>query len=208
MLKIGTDSQYLTIDKDDSKSSNAFGIIVSLRELYTNKALLVIGSPGLPNVTNEFQVGEAVLFETPNEGLIEIRYVTKVSSYSIKVLLTRVSPKLGFTAGYQDDGGQNSPFSSDERNQIKIGMETVLQSIKERADLSPEQFELISRKLDDLVAASSRLGRKDWIMYAMGNLTNVVTTAALSSEATRIILTTLNDSLGWIFQNGIRFLGS
>lgn len=205
---MGISSQYLSIDKDDSKTSDAFGVIVSLRTLYPDRALLVIGSPGLPNVTKELWIGDAILYDTPSEGLIEIRYMTKGGSYNVKVLLTRVSPKLGFTVGYEDDGGQNSPFSNDERNQIKSGIETVLKSVKERADISPEQFELLSRKLDDVIDASSRLGRKDWIMFAMGTLTNVVSGAAFSNEATRAILSALNASLDWIFQNSLRLLGS
>ena len=77
-----------------------------------------------------------------------------------------------------------------------------------RTNLAPEQLELLSRKLDEVAAASGRLGRKDWIMFAVGNLTNVVLSAALPPEDAKALFVSMNEALGWVFENALRLLGA
>src|SRR5262249_27811361 len=55
-------------------------LILSVRSGGYDQALVVIGRAGLPNVVRALKLGDAVLFETPDAGLLEVRLVG--TSYS------------------------------------------------------------------------------------------------------------------------------
>jgi hypothetical protein len=198
-------SQSFDIRTKTSKSAPNFGVIISVRDVGYESATLVIGAPGMPNAVKTFDLGDALLFETPSVGLVEIR-LTSLKPPEVQVLVTKVSPRMGITAGLEPDGGQNAPFSTDERARIRTDLASVLQAVSRRPDISPEQLELLSRKLDEVAAASERLGRKDWIMFAAGTLTNVAIGAAFEPEVTKTVFTAMNGAFGWVFQNALRLL--
>jgi hypothetical protein len=54
-------------------------------------------------------------------------------------------------------------------------------------------------------AASSRLGRVDWVNQLMGAAINVMITAALSQEARSTLLSLVGQAFHWIVE-GIKFL--
>jgi hypothetical protein len=51
------------------------GLIVTAAEIdyKEGKVRLVVGRPGFPNVTRTLEAGGAILFETPDDGVIEVR---------------------------------------------------------------------------------------------------------------------------------------
>lgn len=200
-------AQSFTVHSRSSEHAGDSGVVVSVRYCSQDSALIVVGSPGSPNVIRELELGDAVLYDSPSHGLVEVR-ATRLSATSIEILVSKVSPRLGFMGGLDIDGGQNSPFAKDEIAQIKLGLNKVGDSIAKRKDLSDEQLDLLHRKLQEVADAASRLGRKDWIMFATGTITNTVTSAAFPPEAARAIFVAMNDGLAWIFENALRLLGA
>ncbi len=199
--------QTISINYGVSKHARELGVFISVRECSNFSAVLVVGSPGSPNVIREFQLGDALLYETPSHGLIEVR-ASRFGGASVDVFLTQISPKLGFTAALEFDGGQNTGFAVDEIEQLRLGLSKIAEIVAERSDVSTEQVELLRRKLEDVASAATRLGRKDWIMFATGTVTNVVVGAAFPTEAIRATFVAMNGTLGWVFQNALRLLGT
>ncbi len=200
-------SQSLTVDLKSSKIAHNHGVVVSFREWAAGNPRLVIGAPGQPNAVRLMQLGDAVLYETPTHGLVEVR-LTDVRPSDVVLLITRVSPRLGFTAALDESDIQNAPFSTDELAKIETDIASIKNSMSERTDIEPDKLELLYRKLDEVAAASQRMGRKDWAMFVAGTLTNVIVGAAFAPEAARALLIATNSALGWIFQNALRLLSA
>jgi len=45
-------------------------------------------------------------------------------------------------------------------------------------------------------------------MFVVGNLTNVVLSAALRPDAAKAFFVSINDALGWVLENALRLLGT
>lgn len=198
-------SQSLSVDHKSSTIAHNHGVVVAFREWEAGNPRLVIGAPGQPNAVRLMQLGDAVLYETPTHGLVEVR-LTNIRSSDVTVLITRVSPRLGFTAALDEANIQNAPFSTDELARIQKDIASVKDLMSKRTDIEPDKLELLSLKLDEIAAASQRMGRKDWAMFVTGTLTNVIVGAAFAPEAAKALLIATNSALGWIFQNAIRLL--
>jgi len=175
------------------------------RKLKPDTVELVIGAPGLPNLKKDLQLGDAVLYQLPNYGVVEIRVVDMEAP--IKVLITEVSPRRGLSAAYAAET-TNAGFATDESRRIEQDLAKVASEMASRADITPAQIAMLEAKLREISEASTRLGRKDWIMFVAGTLTNVVVGAAFAPEAARALFTSLNSNLAWVFQNALRLAGS
>lgn len=173
-------------------------LILSAREGDRNVVSLVVGRPGLPNVAKMLNLGDAILFETPDDGLLEVRVL--LANYSrAELLITQVAPRPGIAGGLIDTDPSNLPFTPDELARIRKSLESVRLQIGQRSDVSPEQLDLISRKLSEIQAASERLGRKDWILLTAGALTNLIVAAAFTPAVAKALLGATTTALQWLF---------
>jgi len=197
--------ETVTIPEGFSSSVDFSSLILSVRETYSNSRIVVVGYPGLKNVVKRMELGEAMLYETPNDGILEVRVVS-MSGANTGFLVSQVSPRLGIVGGFVDEDFNNSPFSSNEITQIASSVMNIKKELTQRDDIEAEQLELISRKLDEIHDASNRLGRKDWINYVAGSLTSLCIAAAFSPEVTKVIFVTVNSAFAWFFDNAITLL--
>ena len=193
------------VETGKSKTVAVGGLVISVKRSDYEFTELVIGRPGLPNLPKVLGLGDAVLYETPTDGLVEVRAMEQ-SQFGPTLLITLVSPRLGFSAGLEPNDHENVPFSSDEVAKIREGVAKIGDTMSSRQDVTSEQLELLSRKLDEIATAAQRLGRKDWVMFVAGNLTNVCVAAAFSPHAAKALLSNANTVLGWVFHNALRLL--
>ncbi len=180
------------------------GLIISFRGISASAAELVIGRTGVRNFQVELSLGDAVLYETP-DGIFEIRLLYH-STAQVELLVTRISPRAGIAAGYIDQNPENIPFSRTEIEQITASLDDIGATMANRSDIKPEQLKYLEEKLDEMLEASERLGRKDWVNYAIGTLTSIVVTAAFDPAAAKALLQTAGAALGWIFGGGFKLL--
>lgn len=197
--------EELEVEGRSSAQANLGSLVLSARNTKSDFVELVVGRPGLPNVQKELEVGDSVLFETPDTGVLEVR-VLRTTAARATVLVSQVSPRQGILGGLVDDDPDNSPFTSQEIERVKESLEQIKLEMSQRHDLLPEQLDLISRKLDDMQAASERLGRKDWMHLAIGTLTSIVTTMALDQDLARGLFQTAQEALSWLFQSSLKLL--
>ena len=172
---------------------------------------LTVGRIGFPSVQRGLALGGSVLYETPDDGLVEVRltgYDRLRSEYVTDgtLLISQVSPRGGITAGFTKEDVTNTPFEPQEILRLKQNLQEVRDAAAQREDLRPEQFDLLSRKLDYMAQAAERLGRKDWLNLAIGTLTSFVVGAAINSDAARYLFQTAGDALSWLFGAALKLL--
>ena len=200
-----------TLTVEQYRSGLVKGLVISVRSVTrADDCHLVVGRPGQPNVTQKgMTAGDAVLYETP-EGLFEIRVLAlNYGTSSAQFLVTQVSPRGGILAGVIDDRQVgNEAFTPAELGKIAVSFTQINVSLSARDDLTQEQLALISRKLDEMRQAAERLGRKDWVNYAMGTLTSLFITAAFAPEQTRAILVAFKSAFSWLLPGSLLLLGA
>ncbi|MEW8355838.1 MAG: hypothetical protein AB2665_18705 [Candidatus Thiodiazotropha sp.] len=197
--------QTVKLSEKTSSTIDSSGIIVSARTTYGSHCDIVIGYPGLPNVVKQMHVGDAVLYETPAEGVIEVRALS-MNSVSVELLISYVSPRLGISAGFIDEDPNNSPFTSNELRQIEDSIEKAKLELAHNKEIEEKELEIISRKLDEIQSASNRLGRKDWINYVAGSMTSLAISAAFSPDTTKAVFISINKAFSWLFDNALVLL--
>lgn len=197
--------QEVTIEPRKSRVVELGNLILSVLACDYDAAVVVIGSPGLPNIQRRVELGDAILLETPSDGMLEVRAMN-LSKYGVELLVSRVSPRLGFRAEISTSEAENPHLQPDEIEKVRQATLLIHDSLAARKDVSPEQLDALKRSLDELADASTRIGRKDWIMFAAGTLTNVCVGAAFAPEATKALFQLANQHLGWLFQNALRLL--
>jgi hypothetical protein len=202
---IANNQETFFVKQSKSIISEIGGLVLSNKGSDGETADMVIGSPGLPNLDKILYLGDAILFETLAEGLLEVRMLS-LDYKQVEVLVTRISPRLGLTAGLAAESESNAGFSKDELNEIKLRAEDIVVGLSSRSDVTNEQLNLLRRTIEEVVNASNRLGRKDWIMLVAGTFTNMVVGAAFAPEATKALFQLAQKSFGWVFQNALRLL--
>lgn len=181
-------------------------LILSVRLTSSSFCDVVIGYPGLPNVVQRMENGDAVLFQTTEDGVLEVRAIA-LNAVQAEFLVSQVSPRPGLIAGFVDEDPNNSAFSEAELARIAESISSLKTDLSQSVGASPEQLSLISRKLDEIQAASSRLGRKDWVNYVAGTITTMCVTAAFAPDVTKSLFKSLNAAFAWLFTNAAMLLG-
>lgn len=197
--------ESLIVTERSSTLGQLGGLVLSARSTNSIMVELVVGRPGMPNVEQELRVGDAILFETPDTGVLEVRVLATMPSQA-KLLVSQVSPRPGITGGFVDEDTNNSPFMPSELAQVRDSLESIKFAMGQRPDVAPEQLALISRKLDEIQAASERLGRKDWINSVIGILTNLTVAAAFNSDIRTALFRAAGKALSWLLNDGLRLL--
>lgn len=200
--------EYVKAHVGISFTSTLGSLIISVQNSSLSGVDFVIGRTGFPNVTRtEAKLGECVLFETPDDGIIEVRLYHLQYRDKPVFRVTKISPAPGITGGLLDEDIENRPFSQPEAAHVRRSIQSVKDTLLTRQDIvRPEQMEFINRKLDDLAAATDRMGRKDWINFAVGVLSNVIVGAALSPEAAKFLFQMTGSALSWLWGSTIHLL--
>ena len=175
----------------------------------------MVGRVGVPSVERTLKVGGAIFFETLDEGLFEVRVLQIIEPLvrsplykppSAVVRISHLNPGRGAIAGLGADDIANTPFEPHEVSRIRASLKGVQEDVAQRPDISPEQQDYVNRKLDEVIDAATRVGRKDWINLAIGTLTNVVVNSGLSSVVARFIFQATGDALAWLVGQTLRLL--
>ena len=113
---------------------------------------------------------------------------------------------MGLLAGAATTDPNNAPFSEMELKRVGESLASLKIAVKKGNYLAAEQFDLLTRKLDEIQAAATRMGRKDWITYVAGSLTSLCIAAAFAPDVTRKLFLATNEAFTWMFSTGILLL--
>ena len=93
----------------------------------------------------------------------------------------------------------NILFTADEQKQIAVRLQELAKSARDTYSLSQEQMRAIDAKIDYLVKASHRLGRKDWLAIFIATVVNYILTAALPPESVHGLFLTSLRAIGLLY---------
>jgi hypothetical protein len=89
--------------------------------------------------------------------------------------------------GVNFDVIENTPFTPDEQRDIATRLWVFAETMGRTHSLSGEQMRILNEKINYLVNAADRLGRKDWYNAFIGVAIGYTFAAALPPESTRSI---------------------
>jgi hypothetical protein len=84
-----------------------------------------------------------------------------------------------------DEVTDNTPFTADEQNEIAARLQELAEDARRTYSLSAEQMRALEAKVDYLITATRRLGRKDWLNVCAGTILGYILNASLPPEAAR-----------------------
>jgi hypothetical protein len=94
---------------------------------------------------------------------------------------------------------ENTAFTVDEQREIARRLKELGKYVSDTYSLSQAQIQVLGEKLDYLVDASTRIGRKDWLNAFIGVILSFVLTAAFAPESARTIFTTFLRGIGLFY---------
>lgn len=108
----------------------------------------------------------------------------------------------GVLAAAQSDGASNEPFTPGEQAEISTRLDATKDLVRRQFELTPEQVTRIEQKLDDLKEASTRLGRKDFVMLALGTVVSLFLTDTVPPHVLQAVLAAIIHGLGHVLGFG------
>jgi hypothetical protein len=94
----------------------------------------------------------------------------------------------------------NEPFTAQQADQIIEGLRKVRAYLEAEFDFNEQQQKLVDEKLDYLMGAAKRQGRKDWLHTSIGVIFTLATALALSPEQAKTIWNILKVAVSGIIQ--------
>lgn len=157
-------------------------------------------SPGLFNV-NEKKNFNHDYMKLPWAGILEC--IKKwLISLKRELEVPDIWDKIGnFHLDYESKTkGQipNKKFSKDEIEKTSQSLENIRAYLIQLKGESQEHLNLINEKIDYLIEASKRMGRKDWIHVCIGAFTSLMTGLALSPEKSKEIWSLLREGISFV----------
>lgn len=126
------------------------------------------------------------------------RVVYELNAPDLWAELVSPSGIFGETQGDED----NSAFTAEERTAISARIEEVKAEVRQNPALTGDQISGIEQKLDDLIEASERVGKKDWKLLVAGTLLTIFVTYAVPPHVAQAIITSVITGLGHMFGIG------
>lgn len=96
----------------------------------------------------------------------------------------------------------NVPFSSEELAVIADQLRQIKESVSSTYALSEVQMLHLEAKLDDIAAAASRMGRKDWALWVSAALLGALVQGVLPPEVVQHIINMTIAGLGHLLGGG------
>jgi hypothetical protein len=94
---------------------------------------------------------------------------------------------------------ENTPFTPEEQKEIAGRLDELAKYVSETHSLSRAQMQALDEKLDYLIDASGRLGRKDWLNTFIGVILAFMLSAALAPESARTMFLTFLRAIGLLY---------
>lgn len=93
---------------------------------------------------------------------------------------------------------QNTLFTVDEQRRIAETLGEFEKEVQKRTVLSDEQFNLLHERVEYLIDASKRLGRKDWLAATAGAIIGFTFQVSLTAQTATQIIQLAGEAISWI----------
>jgi hypothetical protein len=102
------------------------------------------------------------------------------------------------TGDWYDDA-ENTPFTEDEQAKIADELRQIKEQLEAQHSLDGAQMRALEEKVDYLIAASGRMGRKDWLTVFYGTILQLIVMGLVPPDAVQQMLHMTLNGLGHIF---------
>jgi hypothetical protein len=106
------------------------------------------------------------------------------------------------TATASDENIANTPFTASEREAVRKQLREIPAQVRERFDLSEKEESDIEQKMDDLIAASERVGKKDWRVMVYGAAFSLIVNDEIPVHTVQSIMSMIFTGLAHSFGFG------
>lgn len=120
---------------------------------------------------------------------------------SVPDLWSTLSTETQLIRNAASQAEENAPFTPAEQMRVRQAIHELREHLVGTSQLTKEQLEFIDGRLRHLEAASSRLGRKDWISLAVGVLTTIAVGVALAPDSARELFFIAGKLFSWLVHN-------
>jgi len=195
--------EVLKLGVHETVTAKSVPILLSVQDINpaAGKVEITVGARGLPNVKDTLRTGDFVVFDFPGQGLFEIRLLN-IGFFPHWAALSVSNVASPAEAGGPATGpslpADNTPFSAEELLRLSGDVTRIYHAVSRSGTLSDEQATALRDHLDYLSRAASRVGRKDWVLLAIGSFANLIVAAALSPTAAREMLRVAARILSWL----------
>jgi len=93
----------------------------------------------------------------------------------------------------------NSKFSNDELKIINQNLDEIKKLIYSLQKSTHEEKGVIQAQFEEMKKASQRIGRKDWVLYFLGNITTLLMNKFITPENINVIFRFIETTLRWIW---------
>ena len=160
---------------------------------YSIKAIVIDGSQNIHDAAPDF----SHLLIDIREWADEIKLVVETPDYWADTQLSRE-----LINDIQREDTENTPFNEDEQKQIAAQLHEITKQLKEQFELTNEQIERIEEWRHEATETSTRMGRKDWLIYFLGTITALIITATVTAGVGEHIFAMVIHGLGHLFTGG------
>jgi hypothetical protein len=108
----------------------------------------------------------------------------------------------GFFEGESRQDTSNTPFTGTEQAEISARIKKARDYARTSGELNSEQIARIETRLDHIEEASTRIGRKDWLMMFNGGILSLVLADTITPQVAQHIFMLVVHGLGHFFGYG------
>lgn len=108
----------------------------------------------------------------------------------------------GFFEGESGQDTSNTPFTGAEQAEISARIKQARDYVRTSGELKSEQIARIETRLDHIEEASTRIGRKDWLMMFNGGILSLVLADTITPQMAQHIFMLVVHGLGHFFGYG------
>lgn len=96
----------------------------------------------------------------------------------------------------------NTPFTASEREAVRKQLRAIPAQVRERFDLSEKEESDIEQKMDELIEASERVGKKDWRVMVYGAAFSLIVNDEIPVHTVQSIMSMIFTGLAHSFGFG------
>jgi hypothetical protein len=150
-----------------------------------------------------FSMFRGLFYSRANDIKILTAWVAQwASQASARDIWSELAGIHSLVTNNQRTGLENSSFTAPERKAISRQIEQIKEQVHQTPELTAEQISGVEQKLDDLVEASKRVGRKDWLTMLYGAAFGMIVNDAVPAHIVQAVISMTIHGLGHLFGLG------
>ena len=169
-----------------------------------SKSYFIIGGEASAHYVGRYVVGD--MLDMPYDIYTWDGVLERVRRWAQNVKLDLDTPDLwaelrreAKLLGAGSEVTENTPFTRDEQKEIARHLDKLAKDVRHALSLSRGKMQALEARIEYLIDAAGRLGRKDWLNIFIGVTLPFMLSLALPPESARSILLTCLRAIGLLY---------